>query len=318
MYDDTLGIAGIPTFFRAPYVPPNVKKLKEQEITVGIIGVPYEGGNTYRPGSSYGPHSLRTAMGQFTGYLFELDIDLFEVYKIADCGDVPVNPVNIQKTHRQIADYSNIIFNAGALPVLIGGDHSITTGGVMSLSEIEKGPIGLLILDAHVDTSESIGGEIYSGASFISGLANNLPNLNAKNIVIIGVRGSGCPRSRWDFINKAGITIISMDDVQQNGVELAINEGLKIVQNGTKSFYVSYDIDSIDPAYAPGTTGPEPGGFSSREILQAARLIGHALPAAFDIVELCLCYDPSGTTAVLAAYILINTLAARSKNISIR
>ena len=312
-YDDTVNIAGIPTFFRAPYVPPELEKLKEFGTTVGIMGVPYEGGNAARPGSSYGPHAVRTAMWQPSSYLFDLDIDLFDVYRISDCGDIPVNPVNVQKAHRTIANYSNILHEAGALPILIGGDHSITTGGVMSLSEVTAGSIGLLILDAHLDTSESIGGEIDSEASFITSLINRLPNLDGRNLAVVGVRGASCPRSRWDFVRKSGMTVISMEEVQDTGVKAAIEKGLSIVKSGTKAFYVSYDIDAIDPAYAPGTTGPEPGGFTSREILQATRLIGRAQPAAFDVVEICMCYDPSGTTAIMAAYLMIHTLAARGK-----
>jgi len=312
-YDDSVVLAGVPTFFRAPYIPLDVRRLKEQKINVGVIGVPYEGGNMYRPGASLGPMALRIAAAQFSSYLYDYDIDLFEEYNIADCGDVPVNPVNIKKALRQTADCSNIIFDAGALPILIGGDHSITTGGVISLSERIKGPIGLLILDAHLDCSESIGGEVDSHGSFIARLVNDLPNLKGENIAVVGVRGAANMAHRWDFAKKKGITVISMMEVLNIGTEVAIKKALQIVQNGTQAFYTSYDIDGVDPAYAPGTGGPEPGGFTSREMLQATGIIGRAKPAAFDVVELFLQYDPSGITASLASYIVMHTLAARVK-----
>lgn len=259
-----------------------------------------------------GPMALRIATAQFGSYLYDYDIDLSDAYNIADCGDVPVNPVNIKKTHRQIADCTNVVLDAGALPVLIGGDHSITTGGVMSLSERTRGPIGLLILDAHLDTIESIGGEVDSHGSFIARLVHDLPNLDGKNIVVIGVRGAANRRSRWDFVKKTGMTVISMMEVLRVGVETAIERGLEVVRNGTEVFYLSYDIDGIDPAYAPGTCGPEPGGYTSREIFEAAGIIGRAQPAAFDISELLLSYDPSGITASLASYLVLHTLAART------
>ncbi len=312
-YDDTVGIAGVPTFFRSPFVPVKLEELKKNKINVGVIGVPFEGGCTGRPGSSYCPHAIRTAMWQFSSYLYELDVDLSEVYNIADCGDVPVNPVSVKKTHRMIADYMKVIYNAGALPIMIGGDHSVSTGGIMCISEVTDGPIGLMVLDAHLDTAESVGGEEDSGASFEASVIRNIPNLDAKNVAIIGPRGATCPRSRWEYCEKKGVTVISMPQVLQMGVDAAIKRGLDVVQKGTKNFYVSYDIDAIDPAYAPGTGAPEPGGFTSREILQAASLIGQAKPGAFDIVELGMSYDPSGITASLAAFMLYYMLAARVK-----
>ncbi len=312
-YDDTVGIAGVPTFFRVPHVPVDLEELKKNEINVGVLGVPFEGGCTGRPGSSYCPHAVRTAMWQFSSYLHELDVDLFDVYNIADCGDVPVNPVSVAKTHRMIADYCNTIHKAGALPIVVGGDHSVSSGGIIHLSEVTEGNIGLLVLDAHLDTAESVGGEENSGASFETAMLNQLSNLDGKNIAIVGPRGATCPRSRWEFAKKVGMTVIPMVEVVRNGVEASINKALKAVQNGTKDFYVSYDIDAIDPAYAPGTGAPEPGGFTSREILQATEIIGRAKPGAFDLVELGMAYDPSGITASLACFILYYMLAARAK-----
>jgi agmatinase len=312
-YDDTVGIAGVPTFFRAPFIPVNLEELKKNEINVGVLGVPFEGGCTGRPGSSYCPHAVRTAMWQFSSYLYDLDVDLVDHYRIADCGDVPVNPVSVKKTHRMIADYMRIIYNAGAIPIMIGGDHSVSTGGIMCLSEATDGPIGLLVLDAHLDTAESVGGEEDSGASFEASVIRNIPNLDAKNVAIIGPRGATCPRSRWEYCEKNGVTVLSMPQVVQMGVEAAIKKCLDVVQDGTKNFYVSYDTDAIDPAFAPGTGAPEPGGFTSREILRAAELIGRAKPGAFDLVELGMSYDPSGITASLACFILYYMLAARVK-----
>ncbi len=314
LYDDTIGIAGVPTFFRAPYVPANPEELKKNKINVGIVGVPFEGGCTGRPGSSYAPHAIRTAMWQFSNYLYELDIDLSKTYNIADCGDVPVNPVNLQKTHRMIADYMKNIYSAEALPIMIGGDHSVSTGGIKFLSEVTDGPIGLMVLDAHLDTAESVGGEEDSGASFEASVIRNISNLEAKNVAIVGPRGATCPRSRWEYCEKMGVTVISMSQVVKMGVDVATKKALEVVQNGTNSFYVSYDIDAIDPAYAPGTGAPEPGGFTSREILHAAKIIGKAKPSAFDIVELSMTYDPSGITASLATYIIYFMLAARTIN----
>lgn len=312
-YDDTVGIAGVPTFFRVPHVPVDLEELKKNEINVGVLGIPFEGGCTGRPGSSYCPHAIRTAMWQFSSYLRELDVDLFEEFNIADCGDVPVNPVSVAKTHRLTADYCNIIREAGALPVLVGGDHSVSSGGIIHLSETTEGNIGLLVLDAHLDTAESVGGEDNSGASFETAVLNMLPNLEGKNIAIVGPRGATCPRSRWEYAEKVGMTVIPMSEVIEKGVETSIKKALEVVQDGTKNFYVSYDIDAIDPAFAPGTGAPEPGGFTSREILKAAELIGRAKPGAFDLVELGMAYDPSGITASLASFILYYMLGARAK-----
>lgn len=311
-YEDTVQMAGIPTFFKTPYIPLDIKKLKKEKITVGILGVPYEGGSTYRPGASFGPMALRIATAQFCSYLYDYDIGLFDTYNIADCGDVPVNPINIKKAHRQIADCMTILLDASVLPVLIGGDHSITTGGVMSLGEKTKGPIGLFIIDAHLDVSENIGGEVDSYATFIARLINSLPNLDGKNVAVVGVRGAANPRSRWEFVKRTGLTVISMMEMLEIGVKAAIEKGLQVVLDGTKAFYLSYDIDGVDPAYAPGTGAPEPGGFTSREILQVANIIGCAQPAAFDICELFLNYDPSGITASLVGYLVLHTLAART------
>jgi agmatinase len=305
--------SGIASMLGAPHVP--IAELTAHGASAAFLGVPFEGGNAAveRPGSANGPRALRVASNMCFPWSFEWDIDLFEAYGLVDCGDAPLAVGNLTRTHELIQEQLAAILGAGAIPIAIGGDHSLCIPGARALSEHvgPDGRIGYVQIDAHLDAGEDIGGEPCTNCSGLI-RAYELPNLRAQNMAVIGVRGTINVPAWWEAVRTREIPVYPMHELRKQGIERTVADALDRVWDGVDAVYVTFDTDSIDSSAAPGTTGPEPGGFSGHEIIRIGQMLGERGLAAVDNVELCPGYDPSGITARLVWEVLSQMLYANA------
>ena len=194
------------------------------------------------------------------------------------------------------------------LPICIGGNHSITIGAARGAAAT-VGRMGYLSIDAHLDMAESWLGEPYfNGCPTFR--ATELENVDPSNVVVFGVRGWLNPRSSVEAAKAIGVTWYGMDRIEQMGLETALAEAIAIASDGVDGLYITFDLDAIDPAFAPGVGAPELGGLTSRQALQVGRMLGAAQPIAFDLCELAPAYDPSTNSARLACAITFSLLSA--------
>lgn len=306
--------SGILSVLGAPHVPPS--QLEGSGAKAAFLGFPFDGANAAieRPGSANGPRGLRIASNMCFPWSFEWDIDLFEAFGLVDCGDSPLAIGNAVRTHELVQHEIATILAAGAIPITVGGDHSVCVPGARALSE-HLGPdkkMGYLHLDAHLDAGEEIGGEFQTNCSGLV-RAGDLPNVDHKNIVAIGARGTINVPDWWTAVRNRNIAVYTMRDIRNNDFETILDEALDRAWDGVDGVYVSFDTDVIDSAYAPGTTGPEPAGFTGPEIIRLGQMIGERGLSAVDNCELAPIYDPSGITARLVWEVLSQMLYAHAK-----
>jgi agmatinase len=307
---------GPATFLKAPEIPPIAKDLRDYGARAAVHGIPWDHCAIYRAGSSLGPKALRDASAQFISYHFEYDYDLMETYRLVDCGDTPVVLGNAAKT-LEIASRNIIqILNARALPVVLGGNHLITVAGTTALSQHASGKCGFIMLDTHLDTAMDIGGEKLTHCSPVA-RTMELEKFDPKKSVIIGASGSMNPREEKEYVDKHGITSLTLRDVVSQGIEHVAKRAVEIAHDGTEAVYLSVDVDVLDGAYAPGTGTPTPGGMTSRELLKAINIIASSGIDAIDVVEVAPQYDISGITALVGCRVILDALASNAPNVQL-
>lgn len=316
LFDTATGMAmeGIATFMGVPYVRPDIEQLRGEQVRALFMGVPYEGGsisNIFRSGTSRGPRQVRQSSTHLTSYNWELDVDIVAHYNLRDGGDIPVVNTNSAKTRELIEGYTGLILDAGAIPVLVGGDHSIPVPAGKALSERVKGKMGFLSLDSHLDASDEMHGDRYTHCSLATRFVE-FPNVDPKNIVIVGHHGNSIRPAEVKWLKEMGICVFFQNDIWERGIESVMEEALDIAWDGVETVHVTFDTDVVDAAYMPGTCSSEPGGLTSREILKAARIIGSRGIRLIDIGELAPPWDCHEISARLVIYFIINILAANA------
>jgi agmatinase len=299
------------SFLGAPRCEPTRPALKAAGARVAFFGAPVDGqGFPQRPGTTLGPKACREASVQYAGAAtLEHGIDLHEYWRIVDCGDVAIAGASVRQHHDLIASTVETIVGAGVIPIMCGGDHSIPIPGVRALARATGARIGYLHIDSHLDTADSLAGEKDTMASPISRIVE-VDGVEPKNVVIFGVRGLGNPPPLVERARKLGVQVIPMVEIIRRGVEATIEDAVETIWVGTDLVYVSLDNDSIDPSCAPGTTAPEPGGLTSRELLHIAGVVGSRGVAMLDIAELSPNFDPSAITARLDCHWVAYVLSA--------
>ncbi|HEX2796803.1 MAG TPA: agmatinase family protein [Immundisolibacter sp.] len=303
--------AGINTFMKAPYC--------EDANLIGnydacVLGVPFDGGTTYRPGTRFGPQGMRRISALYTPYNYEIGVDLREQMTLCDAGDVFTIPANIEKTFDQISNAVGHVFRSGAFPVILGGDHSIGFATVRGIARETDKKIGIIHFDRHADIQEKDLDERMHTTPWFH--ATNLPNVPAKNLVQIGIGGWQVPREAIAEARKRDTTIITMNDVVELGLEKVAEIALEKAWDGTDAVYLSFDIDSVDCGFVPGTGWPEPGGFLPREILYLIGAVAKEGLCGMEVVEVSPPYDTSDITALLgvrACVDVLGTLVAHGK-----
>jgi agmatinase len=296
--------AGINTFLKAPFLE-DVRKVGEYD--VAILGEPLDTGTTYRAGTRFGPQAVRRISALYTSYNFELGVDLRESLKIADIGDIFVIPANIEKSFDQIALAVSHVFSSGTFPVLIGGDHSLGYPNIRGIAPHIDGNIGIIHLDRHIDIQETDMDERMHTTPWFH--ATNIPNAPPSNLVQVGIGGWQVPRAGVKVGRERKTNVISMGDVERLGIEKVAEIALDLAWKNAKAVYLSFDIDSLDAGFVPGTGWPEPGGFTPREALKLVQLIAKEGLCAMEVVEVSPPYDVSDITALMALRVIVDTLA---------
>ena len=294
--------AGIATFMRLPHVPLDDPRLAEVEI--GLIGVPWDAGTTNRPGPRHGPRQMRDLSTMIRHQNGATKVRPYDLARCADLGDVGPNPADIQDSLHRISAFYDRVRAAGILPLTGGGDHLCTLPILRALAKDR--PLGMVHFDSHTDLFHSyFGGFKYThGTPFRRAVEEGL--LDPKRVCMIGIRGSAYDFEDRDFADSVGIRVIAIEEFHARGVEDVMAEARAIAGNGDT--YVSYDIDFIDPAFAPGTGTPEIGGPNSFQALEVVRGLRGLNLVGADVVEVSPPVDPSGGTAFLGATVMFELL----------
>jgi len=273
---------------------------------VAIVGVPLDCGTTYRSGTRWGPRAIRQISLLGTGYNPSLGVDLVEALTMVDVGDVSVIPANIEKSFDQIAKAVSYLHERAVFPVVLGGDHSIGYPDIRGLAPHVNGNIGIIHFDRHADISEYNRDERMHGTPWFH--ATNIPNAPPTNLVQIGIGGWTQPRDWYSTSRERRTTIMTMEDVDRYGIDRVAEYALDIAWKGAKCVFLSFDIDCLDPAFAPGTGTPEPGGFLPREVLRLLHLVAREGFAGMEVVEVSPPYDVAEVTALLASRVIMDVL----------
>jgi len=297
--------AGINTFMKAPFIE-DVNKIGGFDATV--IGVPFDGGCTYRPGTRFGPQGIRRISALYTPYNYEMGIDLREQMSLCDAGDVFTIPANIEKTFDQISNAVAHVAATGSLPIILGGDHSIGYPTVRGIASVTSKKIGIIHVDRHADIQEKDLDERMHTTPYFH--ATNLPNVRPENLVQIGIGGWQVPRAAVGNMVERRTNIFTMDDIEQLGIEKVAEMALERAWDGCDAVYMSYDIDSIEAAFVPGTGWPEPGGLLPREALKLVGLVAKEGLCGMEVVEVSPPYDHADITSLMALRIIVDALGA--------
>lgn len=291
--------AGVPSFLRLPVHD------DPADVDVMICGAPFDGGTTFRPGARFGPRGVRMASALGRGYSPERGVGIFEHLRCCDGGDVLCVPMSAERSLQNIDERVTHIGKAKAVPLIVGGDHTISLGPLRALARLH-GPLGLIHFDAHSDTfGPAWDIDLHHGTVFRHALAEGL--LRPSDVLQIGIRGPFTAANDLEFAEQAGIRVVMIDEVKR---DLAAVQKLISEVSLRGACYVSFDMDGVDPAYAPGTGTPVPGGMTSYEALQLLRAIRGERVVGADVVEFSPDHDVSGITGLLAVSVIGEILMA--------
>lgn len=301
--------AGIPTFMRLPHVGPDHARFND--VQIGLIGAPWDGGTTNRPGPRHGPRQLRDASTMIRAENGITEVRPFEAARCADLGDVAPNPADLMATMQRMEDFYISVRAAGIVPLTAGGDHLCTLPILRALAKDR--PLGMIHFDSHTDLFHSyFGGTMYThGTPFRRAVEEGL--LDPTRVCMIGIRGTAYDREDRDFAKSVGIRVIPIEEFHDRGPQDVMAEARAIAGQGDT--YISYDIDFIDPAFAPGTGTPEIGGPNSYQALWVVRLLKGVNIVGADVVEVSPPFDPSGATAYLGASVMFELLCVMAERL---
>jgi len=292
--------SGIPTFFRVPHVE------QLDEVDIGIIGVPFDGGVTNRTGARHGPREIRNQSSLIRRINQATGAAPFDLVRVADLGDAWIErPFELEGAHAEINAFFATVHAAGVTPLSVGGDHSISLPILRAIAR--NRPLGLVHVDAHCDTGDDyLGSRFHHGAPFRRAVEEGL--IDPKRTIQIGIRGSLNKADMWQFSYDRGMRVVFIEEFNDKGWRWVAEEARKIIGEGPA--YVSFDIDSLDPAYAPGTGTPEPGGLTTLEVQRLIRELGGLDLVGADVVEVSPPFDSSDMTSMTAATLLFELLCA--------
>ena len=302
---------GPTTFANLPWVT-DAAELRARNVDVAVVGAPFDDMVTHRPGARFGPRAIREAQYS-TGSLnsLQLRVEPFEVLSVVDAGDANIVPAYWQRAHAMIFRKVREVAASGAIPIVFGGDHSITWPSATAVAEVRRpGSIGIVHFDAHADTAPESFGQMASHGTPMRRLIES-GAVAGKNFVQVGLRGYWPSPDVLDWMNEHGLRVHFMTEIEERGAEAVIADAIAQALDGPDAIYLSVDIDVVDPGLAPGTGTPEPGGLLTRELLRAVRqIVGAVDLAGMDIVEVAPPYDWAESTAMIANRAALEAISA--------
>lgn len=304
--------AGLPTFMRLPSIAPG-DTLWEQ-VEIGIVGVPWDGGTTNRPGARHGPRQLRDLSTMIRVQHPTTAVRPFELVNCADLGDVSPNPSDLAMSMQRVTDFYENLALGGITPMTAGGDHLTTLPILRALAK--DGPLGMIHFDSHTDLYDGyFGGTPYNhGTPFRRALEEGL--LDGNRVVQIGLRGTRYSSDDLEFGAQHDVTFLTIEDLMDRGFASVMAHARDIV--GNAQTYVSFDIDFIDPAFAPGTGTPEVGGPDVYTAQRCVRELSGLNLVGADLVEVSPPFDPSGNTAWVGASIMFELICVLAESVAVR
>ena len=299
---------GIATWGRLPHVT-----LEEAKgVDIGIVGIPWDGGTTNRPGPRHAPRQMRDQSSMVRRMHQLTRVVPYDLANVADLGDCPVNPANVEDALKRVETYFKKLVAKNIRPLSMGGDHLSSLPVLRALGE--KKPIGMIHFDAHTDLYDSyFGGFKYThGTPFRRAIEEGV--LDPKRTIQIGLRGSMYDNDDFDWGEKMGVRLVRIEEAIEKGPKAIMAEARKIV--GNAETYVSFDIDMLDPVYAPGTGTPEIGGFTTREAQSLLRELRGLNIVGADVVEVSPPFDPSGLTAYAGVVMMFEILCSMAEAVA--
>jgi len=303
--------SGAATFLGADYRPDAHTQAGFGGLDCALIGVPMDLGVTNRAGARLGPRAVR-GVERIGPIEHALKIAPMTMLKVADVGDVPFRSrFSLESCHEDIEQYFNGVVDAGVIPLAVGGDHSITLSILRALGR--KQPVGLVHIDAHCDTGGAYeGSKFHHGGPFRQAVLDGV--LDAERTIQIGIRGGA--EYLWEFSEDAGMTVLHAEDVMRMGTDAVIAQARQVIGDGP--IYVSFDVDGVDPGFAPGTGTPEVGGLTPREVLAILRGLRGCPIVGADVVEVAPQYDATTNTAQIGAQVLFLELCLVAESLRLQ
>ena len=308
---DLPAYVGLPSFLQLPIVT-DPAAIRDRKADVAILGAPLDEATTHRPGARFGPRAIRQASNTTgLGYSLQLDIEAGMHLDVVDGGDANIIPADLGRGHAMIYRKVRDVTKTGAVPIVLGGDHSITWPSMSAVAEVNQPRrIGLVHFDAHADTAPDSWGVLASHGSPMRRLIESGAVLG-HNFVQIGLRGYWPPRDVFDWMEEKQFRVHRMVEIEERGIEAVVNDAIEEALDDSEAIYLSVDIDVLDPGIAPGTGTPEPGGLQSWQLLRAIRrIVGAVDLVGMDVVEVSPPFDHADVTALAANRCVLEAISA--------
>ncbi|MDQ2700289.1 MAG: agmatinase [Actinomycetota bacterium] len=293
------------SFMRLPHVAPDAEALRAHGAKAAIYGIPFDATNISRTGANYGPRGIRDISCQFLPFNATFDFDLMDALNPVDAGDTDIVLANAEKTFERAQKDLTEIIRSGALPVTLGGDHSITIPAARAIASQVNDP-GLVLIDMHLDTAPDVGGELLNHCCPVTRAVD--AGFDPEKIALVGISGWMNPKTELAYCREHGIKIIWLEEIWEKGTAWAAETAREVAGAGD-GIYLSFDIDSLDAAHAPGTCCPSPGGLTSREAIELVRGVSRGGLLGADVVEVAPSLDSSPKTALIGGRIAIEAMA---------
>ncbi len=312
-YDDfnLPAYAGLPSYQKLPWIT-DADALAAARPDVAIVGAPFDDAVSHRPGARFGPRAIRQA-SYHSGSIhsLQLGIEPYDWLRIVDAGDAPVTPMNIERAHEVIERKVLEVARTGAIPIILGGDHSITYPAATAIARhVAPRSLGIVHFDAHADAANSTWGTLRSHGAPMRRLIES-GAVAGRNFVQVGLRGYWPGAETVEWMREQGMRWHLMTEIEERGSEAVVADAIAQALDGPEVIYLSVDIDVIDPGMAPGTGTPEPGGMLTRELLRAVRqIVGSVELAGMDVVEVSPPFDHAEVTAAAAHRCVLEAISA--------
>jgi agmatinase len=304
-----LAHAGMVSFGHRPFLT-EVEQLESWRPDVAIVGAPFDISTTNRPGARFGPRAIRATAYEPGTYHLDLGLEIFDWLEVVDFGDAYCPHGQTEVSHNNIRERVHAVASRGIVPVILGGDHSITWPAATAVAEARGwGNVGIVHFDAHADTADIIDGNLASHGTPMRRLIESGAVLG-RNFVQVGLRGYWPPADVFEWMQSQGMRWHLMQEIWERGIQPVIEDAVAEALDGAEHLYVSVDIDVLDPGFAPGTGTPEPGGMVPADLLRTVRRLAmDANLVALDVVEVSPPYDVSDTTVNNAHRVVLEALA---------